>query len=103
MRLDGDDKSEELSKDISRVIDVEVEEFARSFGARDRVRIAERLKQMENRTYLLLFLTIDIIETSRSKYAKPSDIESLLEDLPDEFSAAYEKILNRSPDKDYAT
>ena len=102
MRFDGDEKSEQISHEINLVIDVKVKTFARSFKTKDQQMIAERLKKMENRTYLWLFLTIDIIERSRSKYAKLSSIEKLLADLPLQVSEAYEKILSRSSDKENA-
>ncbi|KAJ5760777.1 hypothetical protein N7520_007933 [Penicillium odoratum] len=51
---------------------------------------------MENRTYLWLHLTLHIIEENPSLYGRRSDVEALLEDLPDEVSAAYERILARS-------
>ena len=98
VRFDGDDSSEQISQEVNLVIDA----FARSFNTEHRERIASRLKQMKHRTYLWLFLTIEIIERSRSKYAKSSSIEQLLRDLPSEISEAYEKILDRSPEKETA-
>lgn len=77
--------------------------FYQSFGnkcgicEKDR-RLTDRLKEMNNRTYLWLFLTVDIITGSRSKYSKVSDIDSLLSDLPSKVSDAYERILSRSSD-----
>ena len=57
---------------------------------------------MNKRIYVWLFLMIDIIEQSRSKYVKSSSIESLLADLSLEVSDAYEKILTRSSDRELA-
>ena len=57
---------------------------------------------MENRTYLWLFLTIDITERSPSNFRRKSDIESLLSSLPAEISDAYDIILERSTDNDKA-
>ncbi|KAH8744416.1 hypothetical protein F5882DRAFT_455073 [Hyaloscypha sp. PMI_1271] len=94
--VDGDDKSAQISKEIDLVIDARVGEIARDFEEDDRGRISERLKSMEHRTYLWLHLTFNIIEWS------PSDVETLLSDLPTEVSKAYEKILDRSKNQDHA-
>jgi ankyrin repeat domain-containing protein 50 len=53
--------------------------------------ISERLKFMENRTYLWLCLTFDAIEQSGSKRRK--DVENLLAILAGTVSDNYERIL----------
>jgi hypothetical protein len=99
LRFDGDDKSSEISCDISLVIDARLDKLPSSLGPGDREKISERLKSMENRTYLWLHLTFGIIEQKRSVYSKRSSIERLLSDLPSEVSEAYENILSRSQDE----
>lgn len=100
LRFDGDEKSEQISREINLVIDVKVGDFAHAFSPHDQKRIAVRLKEMEHCTYLWFFLTVDIIERSRSRYAKASGIEKLLSDLPSEVSDAYEMILRKSRGRD---
>ena len=102
IRFDGDDKSQRIGQEINLVIDHEIPRIAGGFTDEHRKRISDRLKGMNNRTYLWLFLTIDIIIGSRSKYRKPSSIDSLLSNLPSEVSDAYETILARSSDIDLA-
>ena len=102
MRFDGDDKSQSISREINLVIDHETPRIARGFSDEDCKRLSDRLKGMNNRTYLWLFLTINIITGSRSKYSKLSSIESVLSDLPSTVSDAYERILFRSSDKFHA-
>ncbi|KAM0270235.1 hypothetical protein ACHAQH_009517 [Verticillium albo-atrum] len=102
IQLDGDDKSEEIGEEINLVIDHKVNIIAEHwehFGVEHRQQLSERLKEMENRTYLWLHLTMDIIEKRRSKYRKYSSIKRLLEQLPLDAFEAYEKILNHSQDK----
>ena len=99
MRFDGDEKSWMIGQEINLVIDAKIPHIAGSFDHEERKRICDRLKDMENRTYLWLFLTIDIIEKSLSNFRRKSDIESLLSNLPAEVSDAYDKILQRSTDK----
>ncbi|KAF2458453.1 hypothetical protein BDY21DRAFT_220776, partial [Lineolata rhizophorae] len=96
MRFDGDDKSEQIRREIDLVIDARVQDIAGGFTPDDQRKISERLKSMENRTYLWLHLTFDIIEKNRTDYGKRSDVEKLLSKLPSRVSDAYEKILSRS-------
>ena len=52
LRFDGDDKSDEISRNISVVIDSRLGELSGTLSPDDRAEISERLKSMENRTYL---------------------------------------------------
>ena len=98
VRFDGNDKSHVIAEEINLVIDAKIPEIAKHFRAEQRESIRKRLKEMENRTYLWLFLTIDIIKGSRSQYSKKSSIDKLLLNLPPRISDAYERILDRSSD-----
>ena len=102
MRLDGDEKSQQIGQEINLVIDAKVPHITGGFDDKNRKRISDRLKEMDNRTYLWLFLTIDIIEKSPSRFRRNSDIDSLLSSLPSEISDVYERILSRSGDEDKA-
>ncbi|RYO81906.1 hypothetical protein DL762_006888 [Monosporascus cannonballus] len=99
LRFDGDDKSDQISREINLVIDARVQDIATGFTAEDQQKISERLKSMEHPTYLWLYLTFDIIKKSPSQYGRLSDVEELLSNLPPGVSDAYEKILSRSPDR----
>ena len=102
LHFDGDDKSQQIGQEINLVIDARIPDIAGQFVEEDRKYISNRLKSMNNRTYLWLFLTIDIIEKSRSNFSKVSSLESLLENLPSKISDVYERILSRSTNTDYA-
>ena len=99
MRFDGDEKSWMIGQEINLVIDAKIPHIAGRFDHEDRRRICDRLKDMENRTYLWLFLTIDIIEKAPSNFRRKSDLDSLLSNLPAEVSEAYDRILQRSTDE----
>jgi ankyrin repeat protein len=99
LRFDGDNKSKEINHEINLVIDARMDDIAGDFADEDRRKISERLKSMDNRTYLWLHLTIDIIKQSPSKYGRLYDVENLLSELPAEISDAYENILSRSKDE----
>ncbi|KAK3334654.1 hypothetical protein B0H65DRAFT_561698 [Neurospora tetraspora] len=100
LRFDGDDKSADIGREINLVIDERVNTVMGSFNADDRRKISQRLKSMENRTYLWLYLIFDIIKENLSRYGKRSSFESLLSDIPSQVSEAYEKILSRSQDEE---
>ncbi|KAI1351104.1 hypothetical protein F5Y01DRAFT_284019 [Xylaria sp. FL0043] len=95
LRIDGDDHSAAVSEDVNRVIDAKIPKMLSSFSESQRHQISEHLKGMENRTYLWLRLTFDIIEQRPSDYGRHSDVKKLLDNLPSEHSEAYEKILNQ--------
>ena len=102
IHFDGDDQSERIGQEINLVIDHKISKFATNFSRDDRERIAGRLKEMQSRTYLWLFLTFEIIEKSRSVYSKAFKIDTLLSNLPLKISDAYEKILAKSSDRNTA-
>ncbi|KAI3293870.1 hypothetical protein DTO002I6_4816 [Penicillium roqueforti] len=99
VRLDGDEKTAEISNDIDLVIDARLQNLAQNLLESDRQMISDQLNSMENRTYLWLHLTFDIIEHSRSEYGRLSDMKELFSGLPSKVSEAYEKILDRSGEK----
>ncbi|GKT90334.1 LOW QUALITY PROTEIN: NACHT and ankyrin domain protein [Colletotrichum tofieldiae] len=99
IRFDGDDKSEEIRHEIDLVIDHKVNDFGKDFRDEHRQEISDRLKAMENRTYLWLHLTLNIINKTRSAYRKPSSIQTLLSHLPSGVFDAYERILSRNQDE----
>lgn len=99
LRIDGDDHSTAVNKDIDRVIDAKIPELLSHLSEDNHRRISKRLKGMRNRTYLWLRLTFYIIEQNPSVYDRRSDVETLLNNLPDEHSKAYEKILDQKQSK----
>ncbi|KAJ6154822.1 hypothetical protein N7485_013191 [Penicillium canescens] len=96
--FDADENSGEIGKDIDKVIDAKMENDT-IFEEKDRLSIAKRLKNMEQRTYLWLHLTFNIIQESPSSFEQWADLEELLSSLPKKVSEAYEKILSRSKDE----
>lgn len=96
MRFDGDEKTERIGEEINLVIDVKMPDIIGGFDHEERKRICDRLKEMENRTYLWLHLTFDIIKKSPSNFRRKSDVESLLSNLPVKISDAYDRVLKRS-------
>ncbi|BCS04975.1 uncharacterized protein AKAW2_80776A [Aspergillus luchuensis] len=99
VQFDGNEKSEDINLEIDIVIDYRVNQLSPYLTTEDQRKISDRLKQMENRTYLWLYLIFDIMRQNSSIYSKRSRIESLLQSIPSKVSDAYERILSRSPDE----
>ncbi|KAL7783881.1 ankyrin repeat protein [Trichoderma ceciliae] len=100
VHIDGDEKSDQIGHEINLVIDAKMKHIAGTFSNEDRNKISQRLKSMENRTYLWLHLTLSIIKKNKSEYSRSTDIEKLLSQLPSEVTDAYEKILSKSQDEE---
>ncbi|KAM0665111.1 hypothetical protein ACQRIU_005372 [Beauveria bassiana] len=100
LHLDGDDKHDEVSRDMDLVIDARLDDITEYFSQKDREKVRERLRSQGSKTYLWLHLAFSIIKDSPSKYSRSQDVETLLSSIPPEVSQAYEKILDRSEDEE---
>ncbi|CAI7577913.1 unnamed protein product [Penicillium glandicola] len=96
LHFDGDEKSPAIRREIDLVIDEHVSQIAANFTPDDQLEISKRLKSMENRTYLWLYVIFEIIKENPSRHGKRSSIEKLLNNMPSKLSEAYERILGRS-------
>ncbi|KAJ6178877.1 hypothetical protein N7519_009338 [Penicillium mononematosum] len=96
LHFDGDKKSVAITREIDLVIDDHVSQTIGNFTADDQLEISKRLKTMENRTYLWLYVIFETIKEDPSRHGKRSSIEKLLNNIPSKLSEAYEKILGRS-------
>ena len=101
MHFDGDDKSDQISKEINLVIDARLPEIVPDLSDANRAVISHRLKSKGNRTYLWLHLIFGIINKS-SVYSDCLSVEELLDSLPPEVFGAYEKILGKSEQESHA-
>ncbi|KAH8654691.1 ankyrin repeat-containing domain protein [Ilyonectria robusta] len=99
LRLDGDEKSADIGREINLVIDARVNEITGNLDPDDRRKISECLKSKNSRTYLWLYLVFDTVKEKLSRYSKLSSIETLLSDIPSKLHDAYEKILSRNQDE----
>ncbi|XHF97076.1 hypothetical protein AWENTII_000679 [Aspergillus wentii] len=101
MRLDGDEKYDQIREEIDLVIDAKVETLTRKFNDKTNAaeKIKARLKSMDNRTYLWLYLTLNYIDEQPAMYSKTSSVERLLSHLPSSVADAYESMLSRNGDQ----
>lgn len=101
--LKGEDKPEQISREIDMVIDVRVPHICKSrrFPLKPEVQNAliDRLKNTRNRTYLWLHLILDVIENSLD--SSKIRLERLVQKIPATVDEAYEKLLmkNKDPEK----
>ena len=102
VHIDIDSHSADLGRDIDQVIERQVKDFAGKFDSEKQKLIADHLRSKDNRTYLWLVLTTDIIKKSNLEYSKFLNVKKLLFDLPEKFSDAYNRILSRSKDPELA-
>lgn len=102
LHIDIDSYSTDLGRDIDLVIDRQVKDFARKVDSEKQKFIADHLKSRDNRIYLWLVLTTDIIKKSSIDYSKFLNIKKLLFDLREKFSDQYNRILSRSKDPELA-
>ena len=104
IRLRGEDESKQISKEIDLVIDIRVPHIC---GAREppfdidvQQFLISGLKSRDNRTYLWLHLTLDVIENTLESTIH--DLRMLISRLPRSVEDAYEKILTRVNSSEHA-
>jgi hypothetical protein len=95
LHFDGNKKSPAIKREIDLVIDEHVSQIVGNFTPDDQLEISERIKSMENRTYLWVHV-IETIKEDPSRHGKRSSIQKLLNNIPSKLSEAYERILSRS-------
>ncbi|KAF7881383.1 uncharacterized protein EAF01_011894 [Botrytis porri] len=102
IRLAGEDTTATIKEEINLVIDAEVDKLKLSSKADTRLR--SRLKDIEHRTYLWLYLIMDTIRLRAKASRQSKTFERILDaELPSTIDEAYEAILDKSPDKKEAT
>jgi hypothetical protein len=94
--LAGEMMNEDISKEINHVIDARVLEISNQNGLSQNLQesLKMKLKGMNNRTYLWLYLVIEQIRDSLKHTQKAYD--RVLDTIPSSVEEAYEKILSKS-------
>ncbi|OQD68167.1 hypothetical protein PENPOL_c003G02254 [Penicillium polonicum] len=105
IRLSGEDEEniETISSEIDLVITERVRDLSDKFNltGRERDSITDQLTSVDNRTYLWVSLTLDVLE--RTPGLTEGDFDRVVHDIPKDIDAAYTKMLDRSPNHDAAT
>ncbi|CAD6449161.1 68ffa22f-365d-404d-aa21-12ceb35b2acf [Sclerotinia trifoliorum] len=98
LRILGEEESEAISNDIEMVIEHKVFRLSKLNDSAKQSLIS-RLRKMENKTYLWLYLIWGTIATEASITGRQENLFKVLDKLPDSVGDAYEAILNKSPDR----
>lgn len=97
IRIRGEDESDRIYQEISRVIKIRVADLGRDrqLSKAYLIRIEHQLQQMHHRTYLWLHLAMDAIRCLLD--TNPDPEKESLDLIPSSVSDAYKKILNQIP------
>jgi hypothetical protein len=98
IRLLGEEMNEEISREINLVIEDWVPKLSadKELPQETQKSLERRLKQMSNRTYLWLYLVIEVLRRSVKRTQKTYD--NILDHVPVSVEDAYERILSKSSD-----
>lgn len=103
IHLSGEDEEEidKIKREIDLVIEAEVDNLQSYHQLDDRERnlLLSGLQKFENRTYLWVHLTLDVV---KREFDNKMDLASITSTLPLSVDAAYERMLSTSPDKEMA-
>ncbi|KAL7657602.1 hypothetical protein ACMYSQ_003772 [Aspergillus niger] len=96
---DGEEEVQKISHEIGLVINKRVSDIGkqRSLEEDERKLLEQQLTAVENRTYLWVSLTLDVLENMPG-FTK-GNIRRVIQHLPTTVESAYERILDRSSDK----
>ena len=97
IRIPGEEKSESISREVSRVIQYRVEQLAdkKDLSVQVKGHLANKLLGITHRTYLWVYLVFDYLETEGFKKTQKG-VDSTMAMLPRTVNQAYERILNKS-------
>ncbi|KAI0155631.1 hypothetical protein BJ166DRAFT_467969, partial [Pestalotiopsis sp. NC0098] len=101
LRIDGGTHSGAISEDINRVIDTTIPKLLGELSEDDQKRVSDKLKAMENRTYLWLRLTFSIVEDNPSDYGRHTDVDHIIRKLPKGHAEAYEMMLKKKSNETF--
>ncbi len=102
IELAGNDESESIRKEIDLIIKYRVAKLKRENRLTTKVtdHLEKRLLEMEHRTYLWLYLLWEIIRKNLS--GTKSELDGLIDNLPDDIQGSYEVLLQKCPDPLFA-
>jgi hypothetical protein len=102
IRLKAEDETDDISRDISRVVRARVGSIAsqRSLTPAVQANLEERLIHNADRTFLWVSLILKMIEDS-ARVSKKA-LEDMISNIPSALDAVYDKILQQSSDYKHA-
>ncbi|PYI16076.1 hypothetical protein BO99DRAFT_341110, partial [Aspergillus violaceofuscus CBS 115571] len=96
---DGEEEVQQIAREINLVIEKRVFDISkqRSLEEAERSMLERQLTAAENRTYLWVSLTMDVLENKTG--LTKGEVRRVVQNLPETVESAYERILDRSADK----
>ena len=98
--INGDDELAMISREIDLVIESKIESISKArqfpFKAEVKYVLISHLKSMKSRTYLWLYLILDVIQ--HTDESSKLQLEKLVKTIPSTVYDAYERILSRVQD-----
>ncbi|KAJ5949947.1 hypothetical protein N7454_001531 [Penicillium verhagenii] len=100
IHIPGEEKSHEISQEVSHVVKYRVEYLAKEKGLSEQVKshLAKRLLKVAHRTYLWVYLVFDYLKATIFKKTLKG-VDSIPA-MPANVNEAYEQILNKSKEQD---
>ena len=102
VQLDGDDKHDEISREIDMVIDDQTPQIISHLNKEAMSRIKRHLKMIGNQTYLWFHLMLSHIEDTILGYGTEKELHAVIDQLPRSLNEAYESILRKSVEPEMA-
>jgi ankyrin repeat protein len=99
VRIPGEEESDTISQEVNAVIRHRVNQMG--FAEKVTARLEERLLEIPHRTYLWVYLIFDHLRTANFKKTERG-VEAAIETLPRNVNEAYEQILQKSTEPDWA-
>ncbi|KAK7979868.1 oxidoreductase [Apiospora arundinis] len=103
IRIPGESDLSTISEEINIVVKYRVKDLSQHLGLKDSLtaHLEQRLLEIRHRTYLWIYLVFDYLE-DRSFKKTDKGIDEALKTLPTSVEDAYEGILQRAQDKEFA-
>ncbi|KAH7322566.1 hypothetical protein B0I35DRAFT_183940 [Stachybotrys elegans] len=101
IRIPGEEESETISQEVNHVITCRINQLSTTKRLNSDIKshLEKRLQETSHRTYLWVHLVFDYLEGVDFKKTLKG-LESTMTTLPKSVNEAYEKILNKSNDKE---
>ncbi|KAH8586885.1 hypothetical protein B0O99DRAFT_469781, partial [Bisporella sp. PMI_857] len=102
IRIPGEEESEAISQEVNRVITHRVNQLSKSKDLDPPIKscLEKRLQETHHRTYLWVYLVFDYLEKENFKRTSKG-VEATIATLPRSVNEAYNRILNKSKDKEH--
>ena len=102
IRLKGENESTAIAEDIEHIVKIRIEALGllNNLSEVEQLSLQERIVSNADKTFLWVSLVLQLIESSAR--VSPKVFDEIIHTIPDSLDAMYSKILEASPDKEFA-